>query len=216
MLMAASGPAMEVVGRFSKVLDARGEPVDVASFLPLARAAVQEAMAVEIDHHPLETFDARTRFALWWVRLFGRNVAAKSELRWQCLAASLDVADIRDLIPDVDKGCAFVMAAKHDVQIDPESSVIDMALALGRSSDAGLEAMGEVLVASGRASDDAYLLAALKFLAERLPGSDPDAISFTRVLRSRTGLGNVVKVMELAHETAVKKQAAEDAQLKLM
>ena len=90
MLMAAAGPAMEVVGRYSEVLDAKGEPVDIHTFLPLARAAVQEAMAVEIDHHPLETFDARTRFALWWVRLYGRQVQAKSELRWQALASSMD------------------------------------------------------------------------------------------------------------------------------
>lgn len=53
MLMAAAGPAMEVVGRYEHVLDARGEPVDIYTFLPLARAAAQDAMAVEVDHHPL-------------------------------------------------------------------------------------------------------------------------------------------------------------------
>lgn len=37
MLMAAAGPAMEVVGRYSEVLDARGNPVDIYTFLPLAR-----------------------------------------------------------------------------------------------------------------------------------------------------------------------------------
>lgn len=216
MLMASAGPAMEVVGRYSGVLDARGDAVDISAFLPLARNAVQEAMSVEIDHHPLETFDARTRFALWWVRLFGRSVAAKSELRWQALAASMDISDVRDLIPDMDGGCALVSAAKHKAGIGQESSVIDVALALGRTSDAGLEAMGEVLVAAGRDQDDVYLWAALKFLAERLPDSDSDGIAFTRVLRSRSGLGNVVQVMEVAHETATKKQAAEDAQLKLM
>ena len=64
---------------------------------------MQEAMAVEIDHHPLETFDARTRFALWWVRLYGRQIQAKSELRWQALASSMDFADLRDLVPDEGK-----------------------------------------------------------------------------------------------------------------
>ena len=54
---------MEIVSRYSEVLDAKGDPVDISTFLPLARAAVQESLAVEIDHHPLETFDARTRFA---------------------------------------------------------------------------------------------------------------------------------------------------------
>ena len=70
-------------------------------YLPAPRPScgVQEAMAVEIDHRPLETFDARTRFALWWVRLYGRQPQPKSELRWQALASSLDIERIRDLIP---------------------------------------------------------------------------------------------------------------------
>ena len=33
--MAAAGPALEVVGRYSQVLDARGRPVDLARYLPL-------------------------------------------------------------------------------------------------------------------------------------------------------------------------------------
>ncbi|MBK8332617.1 MAG: hypothetical protein IPL07_09580 [Acidimicrobiaceae bacterium] len=70
---------MEVVGRYSAVLDARGEAVDISTFLPMARAAVQEGMAIEVDHHPLDTFDARTRFALWWARLYGRDTVAKSK-----------------------------------------------------------------------------------------------------------------------------------------
>ena len=105
--MAAAGPAMEVVGRYSEVLDSRGEPVDIYTFLPLARSAVQEAMAVEVDHRPLETFDARTRFALWWARLYGRQTQAKSELRWQTLAASMDLEAVRDLVAG-DKGVALV------------------------------------------------------------------------------------------------------------
>ena len=64
-------------------------------------------MAVEVDHHPLEAFDARTRFALWWARLYGRQVQAKSELRWQALASSLDIDAVRDLVRDADKGVAI-------------------------------------------------------------------------------------------------------------
>ena len=66
-------------------------------------AGCRRRRPLEIENHPLETFDARTRFALWWVRLYGRQVAAKSELRWQALAADL-TSEVRDLVPDADKG----------------------------------------------------------------------------------------------------------------
>ena len=146
MLMAAAGPAMEVVGRYAEVRDARGEAVDIYTFLPLARAAVQEAMSVEIDHHPLETFDARTRFALWWVRLYGRQVQPKAEFRWQVLASSLDIAEIRDLVPTSGEGAVVFTTAKQLApQISPDSAVIDVALALAATSDEGLDAMGDVL-----------------------------------------------------------------------
>src|SRR4029077_15806620 len=107
MLMASAGPAMEVVGQYASVLDNAGNSVEPDRYLITARKAVQEAAALEIEHHPLETFDARTRFALWWVRLYGRQVAAKSELRWQALAADMDLSEVRDLVPDRDKGCCF-------------------------------------------------------------------------------------------------------------
>lgn len=202
MLMAAAGPAMEIVGQYSEILDAKGDAVDIATFLPLARAAVQEAMAIEIDHHPLETFDARTRFALWWVRLFGHDVAPKSELRWQALAASMDLSEVRDLVPDADKGAQFVLASKFTPTVTPESAVIDVALALAAVSDQGQQAMAQVLGASGRDPQDAYLWAAVKFLADRLPDSDPDSIAFNRLMRSRDGIATAVQAIEVAELTS--------------
>lgn len=193
MLMAAAGPAMEVVGRYSEVLDVKGEPVDLSTFLPLARAAVQDAMALEIDHHPLETFDARTRFALWWVRLFGRQEVAKSELRWQSLASSLDMAEVRDLVPDTKKGCAFVQAQKFKRHPGPESSVIDVALHMATRWGDGLDAVGEVLIEAARDAEDAYLWAAISFLVDRLPDNDPDAIAWTGILRNRKNVSSAAR-----------------------
>ncbi|WP_237174246.1 DUF1156 domain-containing protein [Prescottella equi] len=216
MLMAAAGPAMEVVGRYSEVLDAMGERVDIHTFLPLARSAVQEAMAVEVDHHPLETFDARTRFALWWVRLYGRQIQAKSELRWQALASSLDIADVRDLVPDSDKGVRFTYARTFQPRITAESAVVDVALALAAASDEGIARMGEVLAQSGRNADDAYLWAAVKFFADRLPDSDPDAIAFTRVLRTRDGIATAADAVMFEAETKSRAQRIDENQLRLL
>lgn len=212
MLMAAAGPAMEIVGRYSEVLDAKGEAVEISTFLPLARAAVQEAMAVEIDHHPLETFDSRTRFALWWVRLFGREVAAKSELRWQVLAASLEIADVRDLIPDAGNGCRFVCSAEFRTLVNQESAVIDVALALAAVSDQGREAMGDVLAASGRQPDDAYLWATVKWLADRLSTSDPDSVAFNRVVRAKDTVSKAALALGLAKEVESRQQLEKDKQ----
>ena len=216
MLMAAAGPAMEVVGRYSVVLDAKGEPVDIYTFLPLARAAVQEAMAVEVDSHPLDTFDARTRFALWWVRLYGRQIQAKSELRWQALAASMDSHEVRDLITDVDKGVAFTTLRRFKARIGPDSPVIDVALALAAASESGIATMGEVLAASGRTSEDSYLWGAVKFVADRLPESDPDSIALSRVLRTRDGISNAAQSLISSEAVRQEERRHEDAQLRLL
>jgi adenine-specific DNA methylase len=216
MLMAAAGPAMEVVGRYSHVLDAKGERVDIHTFLPLARAAVQEAMAVEVDDRPLDSFDARTRFALWWVRLYGRQIQAKSELRWQALASSMDSDAVRDLIIPADKGVAFTTSSRFKTHITPNSAVIDVVLALAAASEDGVATMGETLAASGRTSDDPYLWAAVKFLADRLPSSDPDGMALTRVLRTRDAISNAASTIASDNISRQRDQQREDLQLKLL
>lgn len=216
MLMAAAGPAMEVVGRYSDVLDAKGEPVDIFTFLPLARKSTQEAMAVEINHQPLDSFDARTRFALWWVRLYGRQAQSKGELRWQTLASSLELDSVKDLVREADKGVRFVMTNEFAGRIGPDSAVIDVALQLAAASSEGAAAMGQTLLDSGRSSDDNQLWAAIQFLADRLPDNDPDALAFTRVLRTRTAIGTAADAAAASSIAAAKQQEEADAQLRLM
>lgn len=215
MLMASAGPAMEVVGRYSSVLDTAGDPVEPDRYLITARQAVQEAAALEIEHHPLETFDARTRFALWWVRLYGRQVAAKSELRWQTLAADLELAEVRDLVPDSDKGCRLVFAKDFKDTVTPESAVINVALAMAGAWVEGLDAVGAVLVAADRDGDDSYLWGALAFLADRLPDADPDAIAWTGILRNRRNVGTAAKIVVEAERRTSEEAEVERAKLRL-
>jgi hypothetical protein len=197
--MASAGPAMEVVGRYSEVLDIMGDPVNAADFLVVARRAVQEHSRMEIDHHPLETFDARTRFALWWVQLFRKDETAKSELRWQTLASDLDLTAVRDLMNEKGKGVRFGDARAFKGQVTPESAVIDVALAMAAAWGEGMGAVGEVLSNSLR-EDDPYLWATVKFLSERLPDSDEDAIAWTKLVRNKTGIVNAAKS---AHDAAL-------------
>lgn len=205
MLMASAGPAMEVVGRYDKVLDITGQPVDPAEFLVVARRAVRENARVEIDHHPLDTFDARSRFALWWVKLFGKTETAKSELRWQTLADDLDLASVRDLVPDTRKGVVFTDAASAKGPVTSESAVIDVALAMARAWQTGIATVGEVLAAAGKDSDP-YLWAAVTFLADRLPDSDPDAIALTGIVRNRRAVEGAARGAHVAQEEQAKSE----------
>lgn len=203
MLMASAGPAMEIVGRYARILDSRAEPVEIDRYLVIARRAVQDAMAVDVDRHPLQSFDPRTRFALWWVRLFGRQLVAKSELRWQVLAADLAMGDVKDLVPGGSDGCQFVSSARFKTAITTDSPVIDIVLAMGKAQLDGLGAVGEILSLSGRDSEDPYLWAAMKFLVDRLPERDADAIGWTRILRNQSGVFSAAKsasAMQSAHE----------------
>lgn len=204
MLMASAGPAMEVVGRYSQVLDITGERVDPADYLVVARRAVRENAKVEIDHQPLDTFDARTRFALWWVKLFGKTETAKSELRWQTLADDLELTAVRDLVPDASKGVMFTNAAKTHLHITPESPVIDVALTMAKAWPEGAGAVGQVLAAADKDTDP-YLWAAITFLADRLPDSDPDAIAWTKIVRNRAAVSGAAKG---AHTAAADQKAA--------
>jgi hypothetical protein len=173
-------------------------------------------MAVEISHQPLDTFDARTRFALWWINLYGRQAQAKSELRWQTLASSLDLASIRDLIPDADKGVRFVTSRDYKGKIDGDSAIIDIALALAAASESGLEEMGQVLVGAQRAANDTYLWATIQFMADKLPDNDPDAIAFTRVLRNREGVANAAESLTTSNNEVARRQIENDSQLRLL
>jgi adenine-specific DNA methylase len=205
-LMASAGPAMEVVGRYSEVIDNLGEPVEPDRYLLVARRAIEEAASIEVDHLPLETFDARTRFALSWARLYGRGVAAKSEARWQALASDLDLDALKGVLVEADKGVRLSPAVGHKAEIDATSAVVDVALAMAKAWPEGLDAVGEVLAASQRSLDDPYLWAAMSFLSSKLPEADPDAVAWTGLVRAKRGIGAATREV-----VTNKKRADEDA-----
>lgn len=192
-LMASAGPAMEVVGRYSGVADPAGARVDPYNFLILARRAVQEAAAIRIDDLPLETFDARTQFGLFWSRLFGRGVAPKSEARWQALASDLTMDDLRGVLTNVDKGARLCYGKEARRPISRDADVIDVAFALARAWEEGLDEVAQVLASSGRGSNDDHLFAALTYLSARMPESDPDRAAWTAMVRYRSNLGHTVR-----------------------
>lgn len=201
-LMASAGPAMEVVGRYEQVLDHVGDPVEPSHYLIVARKAVGDAAAVLVDNLPLDTFDARTRFALSWVRLYRRTVAAKSEARWQALASDLTMDALKGVLSEADKGVRLAPAKAYKGTITQSSSTIDVAMAMAKAWANGLDEVARVLAAAGRDEDDAYLWAALGYLSSVLPDADPDAIAWTSLVRARRGIGNVARGVVSARREA--------------
>ncbi len=201
-LMASAGPAMEAVGQYSEVLNHVGEPVDASHYLVVARKAVIDASSVPIENLPLDTFDARTRFALGWVRLYRRSIAAKSEARWQALAADLRMDELKGILSDADNGVRFAPAAESKVVVGPTSSVIDVALAMAKAWPGGLDEVAQVLAAAQRDEEDAYLWAALGYLSSLLPEADADAVAWNSLVRARRGIGNVARGVVSAQREA--------------
>ena len=97
-LMASYGPAMEVYGRHSRVLNPDGTDADLDRYLNIARRTVRDAMRLRVDELPLETFDATTRFAVFWLRAKGRAEVPKGEARFFAQADELRLEDLRDRI----------------------------------------------------------------------------------------------------------------------
>jgi putative DNA methylase len=189
-LMASAGPAMEVVGRYADVRDHKGEPVSPIEHLKLARRVVEEAAAIQIESLPLDTFDVRTRFALFWSRLFGRAIAPKSEARWQAMASDLSLPALDGILVEAEGGKGMRLAYAKEVLRDVElgGATIDVAFALARAVEEGLAAAGDVLAIAGRDADDSHLWAALTYLSAQVPENDPDRQAWSQLVRARSGL----------------------------
>ena len=211
-LMASAGPAMEAVGRYEQVLNHLGDPVDPAHYLVVARRAVEEAAAVVIDHLPLETFDVRTRFALSWARCTAgqwRRNPRRAGRRWR---RTCRVTNSRACFEEADKGVRLGYAKDWKGTPSETSATIDVAMAMAKAWPEGLDAVAEVLVATGRDTADNYLWAAIGYLSSLLPEADPDAVAWTSLVRGRSGIGAVTRGVVSARREAAKLQEAQNRQ----
>lgn len=206
-LMASAGPAMEVVGRYSEVLDKSGSPVDLDRYLPLARRFVEEAADIRIDTLPLETFDARTRFALFWARLYGRGVAAASEARWHRLASDLSDEETAGLLAKHDKGLRLTYASEAKAGVSAEGPVIDTAFAVAAAGKS-VAGVAEVLLRASR-TEDPFVWAAMGELARVVPEADQDGDVWNWVVRNRSAISGASRNVEAAR--VMEEQRAEEA-----
>ena len=206
--MAAYGPAMEIVGRYDRILNNKAEPEDPEKFLLIARQAVEDAADIRIDGLPLGTFDARTRFALSWVRQHRRDVSDAAQERWQRLTAQALAGtglDLDGLTTKVSSGVRLAYGADTETIVDRDTSIIDVAFALARAG-MSVAAAAEVLDASGRA-DDEYLWSAVSELGRQLAEADTDGEVFTWLERSRRAVANAAANVEAVRATEQRRSA---------
>lgn len=210
--MAAAGPALEVVGRYDRVLDKKGQPVDLDRYLPLARQAVTDAHDLRFDSLPLQTFDQKTRFALEWVKAYGRRLQAASEARWQRLAADLEEQDTLGVLKDVSKGVRLIKSAEAAVKPVAGMPLFDVALAAADAWRTGslAEAVAAIRTA-GVDPKDGHFWACINALSKNLPETDSDGSVWTSMVRNRDALESGIESVEAAvqAERAASERAAE-------
>lgn len=214
-LMASAGPAMETIGKYATIRNIDGTPVTLERYLPLARRYVQQVADIRIDGLPLDAFDPRSQFALFWVRQHQRNLTAGSEIPWQKLASNIDDATIHGLLTKSGKG--FRLACGHETTatgLTGESPVIDIVLAVA-SDGKSVSDIGERLQHLGRA-DDALVWAAMSYLGGELTDSDEDGQVWNWAVRNRAAIAAHSETVAVEVEAETREIRAWQAQQVLL
>jgi len=187
-LMASYGPAMQVVGQYKAIQRPDGAEPDLDYFLAVGRRAVVDAHAFKVDELPLDTFDPQTRFAIFWLRAFGRGLVSKGEAVFQAQSSQLRIDELRPRILDETKG-GFVLTFDPPDAVDERSPVIEVVRALAAAwSAGGTETTAQILVDSQRPADDTHVWATVAELVRQLPDSDRVAVALTACQRNRRAI----------------------------
>jgi len=192
-LMAAYGPAMAVYGQYSNILQPSGEAVELERYLTLARTAVRDATALKLDELPLETFDAPTRFAVFWHRLYSRADVPKGEARFLAQADNLRIEDMKGPLL-VESKSGYKLRLDAPDSISERSSTFEVARAMAAAWDKGAtEAVAASVTAGDRQPTDAHLWAVVGELVRQLPPSDSVAKALTAIQRNSSTIGALVQ-----------------------
>jgi adenine-specific DNA methylase len=183
-LMASYGAALQIVGRYSKVITPDGSSVPLEHYMTLARRAVRDAIALTLDELPLETFDPHTRLAIFWHEVHGRMDVPKGEARFFAQSDGLRLEDLRGpILTETNAGFRL----RHDTpdRISPASSAYEVVRGMAAAWSAGTEAVAACLAAAERPPLDAHVWALVDWLATKLPASDPVAVALAAIKRNR-------------------------------
>ena len=180
--MASYGPAMEIVGRYNKIKDKSGIAVDINLYLAKARRYVEEAAEIQIGDTPLEAFDPRSRFVLFWTYMYGRTMVPGSEVRWLRLGWEMAREDTDTLLKKQGQGFRLIYASEIR-QPRERNDVIDVALAVAGAGKS-IRDIATVLVDADRVDDD-LLWDSISHLAQHVTEADRDGDVWTWAIRNR-------------------------------
>lgn len=184
-LMASYGPSMQVVGRYRNIQRPDGTEPSLDHFLTVGRRAVVDAHTFRVDELPLDTFDPQTRFAIFWLRAFGRTIVNKGEAVFHAQSSEMRIDQLRPHIISEAKG-GFTLTLAPPAAVTERSSIIELARALAAGwTAAGTEGAAQVIVESGHPGHDAHLWATVAELVRQLPESDRMAVALTGCQRNR-------------------------------
>jgi adenine-specific DNA methylase len=189
--MAAYGAALSVVGRYERVITPNGDTMPLEHYMTLARKAVRQSVAMRLDSLPLETFDALTRFAVFWMELYGRADVPKGEAKFFALSDELRIEDLRDrIVAESSKGFRIRYDAPQSVS--RTSSTFEVVRAMATAWPNGTEAVARVIEASETNPTDHYLWAVADWLATKLPASDPVSGALAAIKRNKPAIQGAV------------------------
>lgn len=190
-LMASYGPAMEVYGRHSQVLNPDDTDADLDRYLKIARRSVRDAMRLRVDELPLETFDPVTRFAVFWLRAKGRAEVPKGEARFFAQADELRLDDLRGRIL-AESPAGFRLRLDEPGKVGPESSTFEVVRAMAHAWEVGAsEAVAAVIASAGREPTDQHLWAVVADLTRQIPSADGLAKALAGIKR----VSNTVSIL---------------------
>jgi len=182
-LMASYGAALQIVGRYSKVLTPDGKETTLDHYMGLSRRAVRDAVALRLDEQPLETFDPHTRLAIFWHVVHGRQDVPRGEARFFAQSDGLRLEDLRGPIL-AERKAGYRL--RHDApgDIGPASSAYEVVRGMAAAWPSGTDTVAACLAASQRSVTDAHVWALVDWLTTKLPPSDPVAVALAAIKRN--------------------------------
>lgn len=183
-LMASYGAALQVVGRYIRVMTPAGDTVPLEHYMTLARRAVRDAVALRLDEQPLETFDPHTRLAVFWHEIYGRDTVPKGEARFFAQSDELRLDDLRGRILEETRA-GFRLRHDAPERLTAASSAYEVVRGMASTQSSGTDAVAACLAGAERPATDAQVWALVDWLATKLPASDPVAVALSAVKRNR-------------------------------
>jgi hypothetical protein len=149
-----------------------------------------------LDSLPLETFDAATRLAVYWMQIHGLTAVPKGEARFMAQGDAIRLEDVRDLFSESKAGFTLLVDPA-DADPGERTPLFVLARAISHrwvteGADGVARLLAEAVSASGLSGpSDAHLWAVLSELVRVLPPSHATAKALAAVERSRNQIVNL-------------------------